>query len=207
MIFRKGKEENFFDMFKVLSSFACQASEKLNALINDFSDIAVKCREVEDLEHAADKQVQKIYNQLNHSFITPIDREDIFLVAKRLDQVTDQIDSATQRFLMYNVESTTPEARIFSQIIMKCVGVLHGVVEELRNFKRATRIHEGIKLVNELEHDGDVHYHASVQKLFREHTDALYVLKWKEMYQELERILDACEDVANTILSVVMKNS
>ncbi len=207
MIFRKGKEENFFEMFKVLSGFACKAAEKMNALINDFSDIAVKCREVEDLEHAADQQVQKIYNQLNHSFITPIDREDIFLVAKRLDQVTDQIDSATQRSLMYNVESTTPEAKIFSQLIVKCVGVLHGVVEELRNFKKATRIHEGIKLVNELEHDGDVHYHASVHKLFREHTDALYVIKWKEMYQELERILDACEDVANTILSVVMKNS
>ena len=207
MIFKRGKDENFFDMFKVLSAFACQAAEKMNALINDYTGITVKCREIEDLEHSADQQVQKIYNQLNHSFITPIDREDIFLVAKRLDQVTDQIDSATQRFLMYNVESTTEEAKIFSGLIIKCCGFLHGVVEELKNFKKATRIHEGIKRVNELGHDGDVHYHASVQKLFQEHQDPLYVLKWKEMYQELERILDACEDVANTILSVVMKNS
>ncbi len=207
MIFGKSKEENFFDMFLVLSGFACQAAQKIDSLINDYTNVAVRCREIEDLEHSADQQVSKIYHQLNHSFITPIDREDIFLVAKRLDQVTDQIDSAAQRCLMYNVESTTDEAKIFCSLIVKCCGFLNGVVEELRNFKKAKRIHEGIKIVNELEHDGDIHYHAAVTKLFKEHQDVLYVLKWKEMYQEFERILDACEDVANTILSVVMKNS
>ncbi len=206
-MFGKKREENFFDMFKVLSGFACQAAGKLDSLINDYTSIELKCHEIEDLEHSADQQVSRIYGQLNHSFITPIDREDIFLVAKRLDQVTDQIDSAAQRFLMYNVEGTTEEAKIFSRLIVKCCGYLNDVVVELKNFKRSKRINEGIKLVNELEHDGDNHYHAVVRKLFRESSDALHVLKWKEMYQEFERILDACEDVANTILSVVMKNS
>ncbi len=207
MLFHKDREENYFDMFKVLSGIACQAAQKMDALINDYTNITVKCREIEDLEHSADQQVSKIYHQLNHSFITPIDREDIFLVAKKLDQVTDQIDSAAQRFLMYDVENTTEEAKIFSQLIIKCCGFLNGVVEELKHFKKAERINEGIKIVNELEHDGDIHYHAAVMKLFREKHDTLYVLKWKEMYQEMERILDACEDVANNILSVVMKNS
>ncbi len=207
MFFQKEREENYFDMFKVLSGIACQAAQKMDLLINDYTDITVKCREIEDLEHSADQQVSKIYHQLNHSFITPIDREDIFLVAKKLDQVTDQIDSAAQRFLMYDVESTTEEAKIFSRLIIKCCGFLNGVVEELKHFKKAQRINEGIKIVNELEHDGDIHYHAAVMKLFRGHHDTLYVLKWKEMYQEMERILDACEDVANNILSVVMKNS
>jgi uncharacterized protein len=207
MIFNKKKDENYFDMFRVLSEFACRAAQMMDALINDYTGIEAKCREIEDLEHEADAQVHKIYDQLNSAFITPIDREDIFLIARRLDQVTDQIDSAAQRFLMFNVEEMTDEARIFSRFIIRCCGYIDGVVGELRHFKKAKRIQEGIRQVNELEHEGDNHYHASVKKLFREHRDPLTVLKWKEVYQALERILDACEDAANCIMSVVMKNT
>ncbi|RPJ05481.1 MAG: DUF47 domain-containing protein [Spirochaetaceae bacterium] len=207
MIFGKSKEENFFDMFKVQAEYAKKAADKLDDLIMNYTDKETKCRVIEDLEHEADGQVQKIYAQLNTAFITPIDREDIFMLAKRFDQVTDTVDSAAQRFLMYNVLSITEEAKAFSHLIVKCCNLLIEVVTELKHFKKVNKIRDGIIKVNALEHDGDILYHNTVKALFQKEHDPLYVVKWKEMYRALEDVLDACEDSANTILGVVLKNS
>jgi len=180
---------------------------KFDNLINDFTRMEEKCQIIKDLEHNADKQVQKIYKQLNHSFITPIDCEDIFMLTKRLDQITDQIDSTAQNFLMYNVESITDSARVFSQLIIKSCDALTEAVRELKHFKKVNNIHEKIRKVNELEHEGDDLYHSSVKSLFKDNHDPLFVIKWREIYRKLESVLDVCEDLANSILGVVLKNS
>jgi uncharacterized protein Yka (UPF0111/DUF47 family) len=108
---------------------------------------------------------------------------------------------------MYNVESMTPPARAFSLLISRCCDSLVSMVVELKRFKKVNKIHEEIRKINELEHDGDNLYHDSVRQLFQEEHDPLFVLKWTEMYQALEQILDACEDFANTVLGVVVKYS
>ncbi len=210
MSFKKSKEENYFEMFKVLSGHINQAAKKFDNLINNYNNIEYKCREIEDLEHTADKQVQKIYAQLNHSFITPIDREDIFLIAKRLDQVCDQIDSTAQRFMMYDIKDVTEEAKGFSRLAVKCCEHIDILMEDLKHIKKIKNIkniNESIQIINDIEHEGDNLYHLSVKQLFQKQYDAIYIIKWREMYRSLEKILDACEDFANTILSVVMKNS
>lgn len=208
MIFNKGSKENYFDMFKVITEYALEAAIKFDNLINNYTDIEKKCNEIEEVEHDADKQVQAIYLQLNRSFITPIDREDIFIIAKRLDQICDQIDSAAQRFLMFDVEEITEEsAKKFTDLIIKCCEHINTVAIDLKHFKKVDKINDGIRFINELEHNGDDLYHSSVKNLFKKNKDPLYVLKWKEMYLSFEIILDACEDAANTILGVVVKNS
>ena len=148
----------------------------------------------------------EIMAQLNKSFITPIDREDINLIARVLDNIVDEIESTAHRFLMFNVTTIRDDVLEIASAIVEGTNELLNVMLELKNMKKSKNLIDKIIEVNRIENVGDTLYRKAMTNLFQSEKDAIEVIKWKEIYQYMEHTLDACEDVANIVEGVVMKN-
>ena len=201
------KEERFFDYFIETSEIICQAASLLDDLTNNYVNVNEKIKSIEDAEHACDTIVHKILNELNKAFITPIDREDIYLIARELDNITDDIEAAAQRFGMYNVQKVRPEAVVLSKLIVNATKELKNVILEMKNMKKSKCLQEKIIEVNNIEDEADTAFRDAMTNLFLSEKDAVEVIKWKEIIDFFENTIDACEDVANIIEGVVMKHA
>lgn len=201
------KEEVFFDLFVETTKHACLAAKKLDDLMNNYEDVNKKIKDIEQIEHNCDLSVHNIMQQLNKSFITPIDREDIYEIAKELDNITDAIEATAHRFNMYNVISITEDAKKLSALTVLCTQELKSLMEELKNMKTSKHIKNKIIEVNRIENEGDDIFRQAMTSLFSNDLNALEVIKWKEIYELLENTLDACEDVANIVEGIVMKHA
>jgi len=201
------KEEIFFDYFIETCEIICKAASLLDDLTNNYVNVNEKISGIEDTEHACDNMVHKILNALNKSFITPIDREDIHTIAKELDNITDDIEAAAQRFSMYNVKQVRPDALILSKLIVKATDELKNVMIEMKNMKKSKTLQNKIIEVNNVEDEADTVFRDAMANLFLTETDALEVIKWKEIIELFENTIDACEDVANIVEGVVMKHA
>ncbi|MBP8990218.1 MAG: DUF47 domain-containing protein [Clostridia bacterium] len=203
------KEE--FDYFEVLVSavrYANEAAERLMDLMKDYQDVERKAREIHDLEHTADHECHRLYAALNVAFITPIDREDIYALIKAIDDITDVIEDVASRFDMFHITSIRPDAVPIGQLILKATGRLTELMEAFRAYKKNRKqIHELIKDVNSIEEEGDRQYRKAVKTLFCDQENILEIIKWKDILDDMENVLDACEDVADIVEGVVMKNS
>ena len=201
------KEGIFFELFVNTAADTCQAANMLEELMNNYVDVTNKIRAIEEIEHKCDGHVHKMLEQLNRSFITPIDREDIYMIAKELDNITDDIESTAHRFRMLNVTSIREDAKQLAKLIVQCTKELMNVMSELKRMKTSKILKEKIIEVNRIEDEADEIFRSAMQRLFVSESNPIEVIKWKEIYEYLENTLDACEDVANLIEGVVMKNS
>ena len=201
------KEELFFDYFVETCEIICKSAMLLEDLTKNYINVNEKILSIEETEHACDNKVHNILEQLNKAFITPIDREDIFTIAKELDNITDDIESAAHRFSMYNVQEMRPDAIKLSELIVKSAEELKNVMIEMKNMKKSTLLQEKIIAVNDVEDEGDTIFREAITNLFITEKNAVEVIKWKEIYELLENTLDACEDVANIVEGVVMKHA
>ncbi len=201
------KEEIFFDLFVETAKNTCRSAEMLEDLMVNYVSVNDKIKQIEEIEHECDQNVHNILKQLNKSFITPIDREDIHAIAKEMDNITDAIESTAHRFRMFNVSSIREDAKKVANLIVQCTKELTGVMEEMKNMKTSTELEKKIIEVNRIENVGDEIYRDAIAQLFVAEKDAIEVVKWKEIYEYLENTLDACEDVANLVEGVVMKHA
>jgi len=200
------KEEDYYAMFDDLADLSVKAAARLDELAKDYRDVQRAIEEIEGIEHEADRRVADINDQLNRSFITPIDREDIFQIARKMDRIIDVIDSTAQRFVMYNVTAMAEDAKALIGHIVVTVGAVKKLVVHLREHKPEEFNAAAIR-VDKLEHEGDDIYRSAMRRLFSDSKDAIEVIKWKEIYEVLEKAIDACEDAAHVIHGVVVKNS
>jgi predicted phosphate transport protein (TIGR00153 family) len=207
MFTRTSKEERFFDYFIETSEIICKAASLLDDLTNNYVNVNEKIKSIEDTEHACDTIVHKILNELNKSFITPIDREDIYLIARELDNITDDIEAVAQRFNMFNVKEVRPEAIVLSNLVVNATKELKNVIIEMKNMKKSKTLEDKIIEVNNIEDEADSAFRDAMTNLFLAEQDAIEVIKWKEIIDFFENTIDACEDVANIIEGVVMKHA
>lgn len=201
------KEEIFFDMFVDVAESTNKAAVLLEELLNNYNDVEKKVLSIEKVENECDKKVHSILEQLNKSFITPIDREDIYLIAKEIDNITDSIESTAHRFIMFNVKKVTPEALTMAQYISESCGELKLLLMELKNMKTSKVLFEKIVEVNRIEDLGDTVFRNAITDLFKNEQNPVEIIIWKEIYEYLENTLDALEDVANIIEGVVTKHA
>jgi uncharacterized protein Yka (UPF0111/DUF47 family) len=145
--------------------------------------------------------------KLNKSFITPFDREDIYTLIKEMDNVIDFIEATSHRFNMLNITSIRPDALLLSSLIIECTKEITEIMLELKDMKKSKTIEKRIIEVNRIENMGDEIYRKAIYELFLNEKDAKEVIKWKETYEHLENTLDACEDVANIVEGIIMKNA
>lgn len=199
------KEEKFFALFQEMGLILVEGAERLKLMMDNYDDPTEGQRAVKDIEHKGDDQKRKIITMLNTTFITPLDREDIYGLASALDAILNLIDASAQRFVTYRVEKPTIEAKELAFIIVRCCHTLSSALNHLG--KRHDDIFEQCVELNALENEADKVCREAISRLFDQEKDPIQLIKWKEIYETLERTTDRCEDAANILESVVVKNA
>lgn len=198
------RDELFFDLFDQLTAHLTQTARMLGELFDDPEHVADHVRAIKDVEHKADVLTSTINQRIDKSFVTPIDREDIHMLASRLDDVIDLIDGTSRRFEMLHIDVVRDPARELARVLVEAAKHIQIGVSAIRQTKRVT---EQAAFIKRLEEEADAIYHSAVGDLFSGHPDPLEVMKWKEMYDTLERATDSCMGVAQVLQSISLKNA
>jgi hypothetical protein len=199
------KEEQYFGLFRQMTSHIYDAASKLaEMLAGKATEFQAHLESIKAIEHQCDELTHSISKKLNSSFITPFDREDIYMLSGALDDIVDLIDDAARAVVMYNVRETTDFARQFGDVIQRMAVQLHEVVSTL---ERPAGIAPRLVEIHRLENEGDDLYHEAIGDLFRDTPDPLRVIRWKDIYDKLEAAVDRCEQAANIIETVIIKHA
>ena len=205
----KKQDSFYFDTFTTCIDYSCQAAQLLSDVMRTFSPQQIKERldEMHAIEHAADMKKHELLHVLNKAFITPIEREDILLLSQNIDEVTDKIEDVLLRLYCNNVQVIRPEALRLSEVVIRCCEEAKNMAREFADFKHSKTLHGHIVHINTLEEEADDLFISSLRTLHTTCSDPLEVIVWREIYTYLEKCVDAVEHVADTVESVVMKNS
>ena len=200
------RDTAFYDLFEQVTANLVTAGEKLVDLFNNYEDVELKVKELKDLEHRGDVITHEIIARVHRTFVTPMDREDITLLAHTLDDVMDFIDAAGRTAFLYRVAQPTQRARELVSIVAKVTVKLNEVMPQIRHHDKFKWIIRQCVEINTLENEADDVFHAALAELFEAcPKDACEVIKWRELYQHLEDATDRGEDVANVLEGVVLK--
>lgn len=202
------RDMEFYDLFEKETANLVTAAEKLADLFENYENVEAKARELKNLEHQGDIITHEIIARVHRSFVTPIDREDITLLAHSLDDVMDFIEAAGRTAFYYHVARPTDRARELARIVVKMARKLNEVVPSLRHRGKFPWILNQCVEINTLENEADDVEHAALAELFDVcSTDACEVIKWREIYEHLESATDRGEDVANVLEGIVLKHA
>lgn len=203
----------FFDCFDQAAKNALRAAE----LLAEYSKVeGTRRRElmgaIKESEHIGDNLTHETLNRLQKTYLTPIDRDDIHSLITELDDVTDNIDAAAQRIMFYKIEKITPGFQNQCEVLVKATSSMTRAVAGLRQLtshkkSNGPKIEDLIIAVHEAENEGDEIHHRFLGELFECGFDAFEVIKWKELYEIVEQAIDCCEDVANIIHGIALKNA
>lgn len=198
------KDETFFDHFRRLAEYIGEAATLLKTLLENPGDASRIAVDIKKVETDGDSIVHLINQRIDTSFVTPLDREDIHLLAKRLDNVIDIINGAARRVVMFRVTDVRPGGVQMADVIRRASLEILEAVRDVQKPKRMADHSAKIKL---LEEEGDALYAECVGGLFSVEQPAIEVIKWKEIYDALEHAIDECDDVSNVLESIALKNS
>ncbi len=197
----------FFELFEESARKLVVASEALTDLLEHFENVETKTVHLKDLEHEADEITHKIYRQVHKTFVTPFDREDITALAQRMDDVMDYIEGASTAIRIYGISEPTPAARGLADLIrLQCVQ-LEKAVPVLRHKGRLRSILEQLREINRLENEADSLFLNSMAELFRGEMSSVDIIKWRDIYDQLEEATDSAEQVAHVLEAIVLKHA
>jgi predicted phosphate transport protein (TIGR00153 family) len=201
------RDQRFFELFTSVAEMNVEAATTLRDLLKaPVEKRAYLVETIKRLEHQADQVTHELVTRLNKSFITPLDREDIHMLASRLDDVLDRIDGAARRTAIFRTESAPQGAMVLADVIARATEQLLVAVKVLEKGKSGVVIKACIE-VKRLEEEGDSAYSEWLGRLFDEEKDPIALMKWKEIYDTLEKTLDQAEDVANILESIAIKHA
>jgi predicted phosphate transport protein (TIGR00153 family) len=198
------RDDQFFELFDQLAAHLATSAKMLDTLFGDIQHMEEHVRAIKDIEHKADLLTATINQRIDKSFITPIDREDIHTLASRLDDVIDLLDGTSRRLEMLHITAVHPRAKQLTNVLVRAANEIQAAVAEMR---KPPIVNQHVALIKHLEEEGDAIYQEAVGALFAGAPDPLEVLKWKEMYDTLERAIDSCMGVAQVLQSVSLKNA
>lgn len=198
------RDTAFFSMFAQLSKRLTAAARLLAGLFADPSRLDHFTSAIKLVEHEADTITHDIIARIDQTFVTPFDREDIHLLASRLDNVVDLVDGTARRAAMFHVTDVHEAAKKICAVLIQATDAIEAAVAHMKDVRFIVDKGREIKM---REEEGDALYHEAVGELFRGTPDPLEVIKWKELYDTLERALDQCEDVANVLESIALKHA
>lgn len=207
--FFQPKNKIFFELFEKATANATETSKVLVELVTTSSPERRKelFREIERLEHVGDNITHETFNELSSNFITPFDREDIHDLVAAVDDIVDFIHGASKRIELYKIESMSPSVIKLAELIQKGSEELQNAVLELRNMKNLSKIKESTVRINSIENHADDIFDMAIAKLFEEEKNAVEVIKMKDVLSILEIATDKCEDAANVINTILVKNA
>jgi predicted phosphate transport protein (TIGR00153 family) len=200
------KTFNFFDLFEKQIAHAVAAAHLFKEVVATGSVTEDALSKMAAIEHQGDEVAHTIIDTLNKTFITPFDREDIHALAKEVDNITDMVNNILSRLKVYNITVVDKNLVEFSLVIEQSVLAVAQAVGGLRHIKDG-QVFEACVEVNRLENVGDAMRDHALSELFASGRDAITVIKWKDIYQEAETVLDICEDVAHVVDSIIVKQA
>lgn len=198
------RDTQFFEMFADLARRITAAARLLDKLLAEPHNLQQHAAAIKDLEHEADVITHSVIDRIHKVFVTPLDREDIHLLAQQLDEVIDLIDGCARRAQMFQIREVRERGRRLAEVIVRATESIEWAVTSMKQPKIVSARSQEIK---KLEEEGDALYNQAVAELFSGSLDALEVIKWKELYDTMERTLDQCEDVANVLESITIKHA
>jgi len=199
------REQKFFGLFEESTQNMIKAAQVLKELVDTWELVEGKVGEIARLESEGDTVTHQIMAQLNRTFITPFDREDIALLAHSLDDVVDFIDAAADAMLIYKIDHPTPRAKELADIIVQAAAEVDRAIPQLRHRSELEKILPRCVEINRLENVADEVFRSAMAELFDDTTDMAQVIKWREIYEHMESATDRCEDVSNVLEGVALK--
>lgn len=203
------KQYNYFKTMEKLAENSHQAASILEELVTNYSSTALdaKAEAIHQLEKENDHHIDELTNELYDAFITPIDREDILIISERLDDIIDGINGMTYLFENLVITELRPETDHFAKMVHEATKGVHTAMLEFPKFKNSKTLKKMMIEVNEIESEGDRLFSRLKKQLFTEEESVLEIIKWKEIYDRFEAILNACEDAVDIIDGLVIKNT
>jgi uncharacterized protein len=198
------REREFFDLFEESGQNIVRAAALLERMLETWPDERELAREVRDCEHEGDRITHDIIQRLNQTFVTPIDREDIYALASALDDIVDFIEEVADFLGLYRVEAPMDQASTMARILHESCRQVAGAIPRLRTFRDIN--HYTVE-VNRLENDGDRVVREALASLFERGIDPMLVIRWKDIFERLEEAIDSTEHVANILEGIVIKNT
>ena len=201
------KETSFFDFFEQHAGLTIEGTKEFLSMVTTGANIAAKCRRISDIEHETDTITHRCVEALHKTFITPIERDDIYRLISKMDDIMDFVEAAAERIALYKLTVMPSDLRDLADVLLRASKELEQALKLLRNLQNAEAITKKCIDINRLENEADAILRAAVARLFDEEKDVLTVIKWKEIYENLENATDRCEDVANIIEGVVLEQA
>jgi predicted phosphate transport protein (TIGR00153 family) len=198
------QSDDFFVLFRKQGALVREGCRQLHEMVTAFDDLDTRARRLKEVEHQGDLVTHEIFERLNRTFITPLEREDIHQLASGLDDVLDSVEAIGSRIVMFRLQNMTPQTVELARILVDCGDQIERALEHLKDFRYLMSFTIELK---RLENEADLISREVVADLFSGKHEVFDVLRWKEIYGRLENAADQCEDVANTIESIVIKNS
>jgi predicted phosphate transport protein (TIGR00153 family) len=199
------REKKFFVLFEQSAQNAVKITLQLKDMVYIWENLKGRVGVINDLEHQGDAITHQIFEQLHRSVITPFDREDIALLAHSLDDVTDFIHAAADAMLLYKVDRPTHRAKELAGIAVQAVAEVEKAVSEMHNRIGRKQLLKRCIEINRLENLGDRVYRSGMAELFDDAADIADLIKWREIYNHMESVIDRCEDIANILEGVAIK--
>jgi uncharacterized protein len=201
------RETSFFDFFEQHAALTIEGTKEFLSMVTTGANIPAKCRRISDIEHETDTITHRCVEALHKTFITPIDRDEIHRLITRMDDIMDYVEAAAERIELYELTTMTGDCRDLADALHRAAQQVEGAVRGLRTLKEPQATLKLCIDINRLENETDAILRRSVARLFKDEKDPILVIKWKEIYENLESAADRCEDVANIIEGVILEHS
>lgn len=197
------QNREFFRLLERASRNAVAIAGGLVGMLEVFPADGAQLREIKELEHEGDRLTREVVDLLNRTFVTPFDRDDIYMLVTAIDDVCDHVDEAAGNIAGYGIDKIRPHATEQAKVILRSAEKLHEAVERLEGFKDSSR---QLHALRDLEDEGDRLNREAVSELFSSGQDPLVVLRWKDIHERLEEAVDACENAADVLEAILVKN-
>ena len=200
------KDEKFYDLFEELADKIQEGSRVFLEILANYKYSEPKLAKLKEIEHEADTITHRTYEKMHKTFLTPIDREDIYALVNKMDSVLDMIEAATVRMYLYKIKEPTEEILAISKLLDQAVAGIKKIIYAMKDKKNSPKILETCVEINTLENEGDYILRTAVARLFEREKDAIELIKLKEICERFEEALDMCEDVSNIVEGIVLKH-
>jgi len=201
------RDTGFNDLMDQSADAVVRTAEAFRDLMRDYARRDEYIARIRELEHTGDDVMHRTLEKLDKTFITPFDREDIQTLVTRMDDVIDEVDAASKRMTLYHIQEPTPWLQKQADVLLEACQKVREAVQRLRDLRRVNGMHQLLIQIRRLESLGDDNNHAAVAELYNTTQDAMLAMKLKEIYDRTEKAIDRCDDIANIIQAIVLKNA
>src|ERR671918_2851302 len=201
----RANDKNIIDVLESQGANLVKATSSLFQLVTNYEMVAERNSKIKDLEHEGDQIAHNLFTILAQTFVTPLDREDISRLASAIDEVLNYTDGTADRFVLFKIKEPTPYMLELAKVLLSASQEIYLLMKRLRKFKDANDLVGHCRTIRKYEHEGDTIYRNAIAELFETNTNAVDIIKLKDIYENLEGSIDRCQDTADIIEDIALK--